>query len=124
MQNDAGVTVSGKLTVNLMAALFDMSAFVLIEGQGKSGVRSMQRYLNGKYSDELGILPCDGIYQREGFLMVFLGLVVITYEDVGGDAAARNDALDVGDALQILLTGVFAVHQLQNLVASALCTRS
>ncbi len=64
MQNDAGVTVSGKLTVNLMAALFDMSAFVLIEGQGKSGVRSMQRYLNGKYSDELGILPCDGIYQR------------------------------------------------------------
>lgn len=64
LQNDAGVTVSGKLTVNLMAALFDMSAFVLIEGQGKSGVRSMQRYLNGKYSDELGILPCDGIYQR------------------------------------------------------------
>ena len=63
LQNDAGVTVSGKLTVNLMAALFDMSAFVLIEGQGKSGVRSMQRYLNGKYSDELGILPCDGIYQ-------------------------------------------------------------
>ena len=53
--------------------------------------------------------------------MVFLGLVVITYEDVGGDAAARDDTLDVGDALQILLTGVFAVHQLQYLVASALC---
>ena len=53
--------------------------------------------------------------------MVFLGFVVITHEDVGGDAAAWDDALDVGDALQILLTGVFAVHQLQNLVASALC---
>ena len=52
--------------------------------------------------------------------MVFLGFVVITHEDVGGDAAAWDDALDVGDALQILLTGVFAVHQLQNLVASAL----
>lgn len=24
----------------------------------------MQRYLNGKYSDELGILPYDRIYQR------------------------------------------------------------
>ena len=53
--------------------------------------------------------------------MVFLGLVVITHEDVGGDAAAWDDTLDVGDALQILLTGVFAVHQLQNLIASALC---
>ena len=53
--------------------------------------------------------------------MVFLGFVVITYEDVGGDAAARDDALDIGDALQILLTGVFAVHQLQYLIASALC---
>src|SRR5574344_350268 len=53
--------------------------------------------------------------------MVFLGVGVITYEDVGGDAAARDDALDIGDALQILLTGVFAVHQLQYLIASALC---
>ena len=52
--------------------------------------------------------------------MVFLCLVVITHEDVGGDAAAWDDALDVSDVLQILLTGVFAVHQLQYLVTSAL----
>ena len=52
--------------------------------------------------------------------MVFFGFVVITHEDVGGDAAVRDDALDVGDVLQILLTSVFAVHQLQYLVASAL----
>ena len=52
--------------------------------------------------------------------MVFLGFVVITHEDVGGNAAARDDALDIGDALQIFLTGVFAVHQLQYLVTSAL----
>ena len=64
LQGDAGITANGQLTVNLMAALFDMSAFVLIPGQGKSKVRQMQQYLNGKYGDELGILPCDGIYQR------------------------------------------------------------
>ena len=64
LQSDAGVEVDGQLSVNLMAALFDMSAFVLIDGKGVSGVREMQRYLNRKYSDELGILPCDGIYQR------------------------------------------------------------
>lgn len=64
LQGDAGITANGQLTVNLIAALFDMSAFVLIPGQGKSKVRQMQQYLNGKYGDELGILPCDGIYQR------------------------------------------------------------
>ena len=37
--------------------------------------------------------------------MVFLGFVVTTHEDVGGDAAAWDDALDVGDALQILPHG-------------------
>ncbi|MBP2057343.1 peptidoglycan hydrolase-like protein with peptidoglycan-binding domain [Lactobacillus colini] len=64
LQNDAGIEADGQLSVNLMAALFDMSAFVLIPGRGVSGVREMQQYLNSRYSDELGILPCDGIYQR------------------------------------------------------------
>ena len=64
-QADAGVKNDGNLTVNLLAALFDMSAFILIPGRGDKSVREMQQYLNGKFSDELGILPCDGIYQRD-----------------------------------------------------------
>ena len=64
MQTDAGVKSDGILTVNLMAALFDMSAFVLISGRGDQKVRQIQQALNKRYSEELGIMPCDGIYQR------------------------------------------------------------
>lgn len=64
LQEDAGLLGTGDLSVHLMAALFDMSAFVLIPGEGSPQVREMQQYLNRKYSAEIGILPCDGIYQR------------------------------------------------------------
>lgn len=63
LQGDAGVAQTGQLSVNLLAALFDMSAFVLVDG-GDAKVRQIQQNLNAKYGDELGILPCDGIYQR------------------------------------------------------------
>ncbi|WP_391486857.1 glycoside hydrolase domain-containing protein [Lactobacillus mulieris] len=66
LQSDAGITADGILTVQLMAALFDMSAFVVIHQTKKSElIRSMQQYLNSKYWQELGIMPCDGIYQRD-----------------------------------------------------------
>ncbi|WP_395320374.1 glycoside hydrolase domain-containing protein [Fructilactobacillus frigidiflavus] len=66
LRKDAGLT-SGNLNVPLMAALFDMSAFKLLEG-GTSSVRSMQQYLNRNYlnyfGDDLGLVPTDGLYQR------------------------------------------------------------
>ncbi|MEN2682251.1 glycoside hydrolase domain-containing protein [Lacticaseibacillus paracasei] len=64
LQQNAGINVDGVVTVNLMAALFDMAAFTLIAG-GSAKVRSMQQYLNGRFSNNIGILPCDGIYQRD-----------------------------------------------------------
>ncbi|WP_227654871.1 hypothetical protein, partial [Klebsiella pneumoniae] len=60
----AGITANGVVTVNLLAALFDMAAFTLVTG-GSEKVRSMQQYLNGRFSNIIGILPCDGIYQRD-----------------------------------------------------------
>ena len=44
-------------------ALFDMSAFVRVEG-GNDTVRGMQQWLNVNYNNYFGILPCDGVYQR------------------------------------------------------------
>ena len=41
-----------------------MAAFTLVTG-GSEKVRSMQQYLNGRFSNIIGILPCDGIYQRD-----------------------------------------------------------
>lgn len=64
LQEDAGVSADGRITVALMAALFDMAAFVLVE-KGDARVREMQRTLNSKFSEELQeIMPCDGLYQR------------------------------------------------------------
>ena len=63
LQKNAGISQTGTLTVNLMEALFDMSAFTLVEN-GDSNVRHMQQDLNSRYSNDIGIQPCDGIYQR------------------------------------------------------------
>lgn len=63
-QHNAGLASDGEMTTPLMKALFDMSAFSLVSG-GSSPIRSMQQYLNGQYNKYFGILPCDGIYQRD-----------------------------------------------------------
>ena len=44
-------------------ALFDMSAFSLLPG-GDAQIQAMQKWLNGNYYSYTGIMPCDGIYQR------------------------------------------------------------
>ncbi|AUJ32561.1 MULTISPECIES: glycoside hydrolase domain-containing protein [Lactobacillaceae] len=85
LQSDAGITADGILTVNLMAALFDMSAFVLV-ADGDSRIREMQQALNKKYNADLGILPCDGIYQRETNTALIYALQRVE----GMDAATAN----------------------------------
>ncbi|MBU8891036.1 glycoside hydrolase domain-containing protein [Lactiplantibacillus plantarum] len=64
LQSDAGITANGTMTTNLMAALFDMSAFVLVQN-GDAKIRAMQQWLNANYESYIGIRPCDGIYQRD-----------------------------------------------------------
>ncbi|WEE35732.1 glycoside hydrolase domain-containing protein [Lactiplantibacillus paraplantarum] len=64
LQTDAGITADGKMTTNLMAALFDMSAFVLVV-DGDPKIRRMQQWLNANYESYIGVRPCDGLYQRD-----------------------------------------------------------
>ncbi|CAD5902062.1 conserved hypothetical protein [Carnobacterium maltaromaticum] len=54
-------------------ALFDMSAFRLVSG-GKAKTQEIQQYLNRTYSNYTGILPCDGIYQRQTNEALIYGL--------------------------------------------------
>lgn len=54
-------------------ALFDMSAFVLISS-GDSVIRKIQQNLNRNYFEYTGILPCDGVYQRETNKALIYGL--------------------------------------------------
>ena len=59
-------------------------------------------------------------HQGERLLEVFFGFVVIAHKDIGRDAAAGDNAADGIYLLQIILAGVFAVHQFQYPVAAAL----
>ena len=59
-------------------------------------------------------------HQVEAHLMILLRLVVVAHEDVCREPAVRNNPADSGHTVQIPLTGVLAVHQLQDLVATAL----
>lgn len=64
LQGDAGFDPDGILNAMWAKSLFDMSAFVLVPG-GDPKVREMQQKLNKNYHAYFGILPCDGIYQRD-----------------------------------------------------------
>lgn len=64
LQNEAGFpNGDGDFNSKWAKALFDMSAFVIVEG-GDEKIRGMQQWLNVNYNNYFGILPCDGIYQR------------------------------------------------------------
>ena len=63
-QEMAGLAPSGYMNAMLMKALLDMSAFALVPG-GDKNIRSMQQSLNAQYNRYFGLLPCDGVYQRD-----------------------------------------------------------
>lgn len=65
MKSEAGLSdTSATLNSQFMVALLNMSAFTLVS-DGVEAVRTMQQWLNNLYSTYLGILPCDGVYQRD-----------------------------------------------------------
>ncbi|MBQ0837592.1 DUF1906 domain-containing protein [Lactiplantibacillus pentosus] len=65
MKEYAGLSdTSGTLDSQFMAALLNMSAFTLV-ADGYEKIRTMQQQLNHDYLDYTGILPCDGVYQRD-----------------------------------------------------------
>lgn len=76
LQTEAGFTnPDGVLTALWAKALFDMSAFVLL-ANGDAKIRSMQQYLNLHYSEQTGILPADGVYQRDTNTALIYGVQV------------------------------------------------
>ncbi|MDG6770323.1 glycoside hydrolase domain-containing protein, partial [Lactiplantibacillus plantarum] len=65
MKEYAGLSdTSGTLDSQFMAALLNMSAFTLV-ANGYEKIRTMQQQLNHDYLAYTGILPCDGVYQRD-----------------------------------------------------------
>lgn len=114
MQIDAGLEPDGKITTDFMRALFDMSAFQLIFG-GKTEVREMQQYLNANYQKYFGILPTDGVYQRDtntALIYAFqdaIGLGDIANGFYGPGTISATPTLkvqDAGEAVRILQYGL------------------
>lgn len=82
-QKMAGLSPDGYLSTMLMKALLDMSAFALL---GDANIRLMQQELNRKYNAYFGLLPCDGIYQRE----TNQALIYALQAEIGMDTETAN----------------------------------
>ena len=108
LQKNAGLIPDGIVTVDLLAALFDMSAFVLVQG-GDTKVRQLHRWLNSEYSRYLGIMPCDGIYQRDtnvGLIYALQRAVGISSTSANGNFGSATNAALKGISLTVGSTGL------------------
>lgn len=67
LKDDAGINENNyNISSLLMKSLLSMDQFVLLKDYGgKPEIRSIQQYLNANYGSLVGIIPCDGIYQRQ-----------------------------------------------------------
>lgn len=67
LKRDAGIsTDNNHINALLLKALLSMDQFVLLGNYGGTNdIRTIQQYLNANYGEYVGIVPCDGLYQRE-----------------------------------------------------------
>lgn len=64
LQQDAGLTVTGKIDWKVWAGLLSINWFKQVSG-GDSITRLIQRQLNSDWSDVIGVGPCDGVVSRQ-----------------------------------------------------------
>ena len=66
LKTDAGkLNPDAVVTTNFMQALLSMEQFRLIVGtDGDTHIRSFQQEMNRDYEQYVGIIPCDGLYDR------------------------------------------------------------
>lgn len=85
-------------------------------GQMLGGIRSRPLRILEHKSAVVGTFP----HQRQRHLMILFGLGTVTRKNVCGQTAIRHNPANGRHAVQIPFTGVLAVHQFQDTVASAL----
>lgn len=90
MKKDAGkVNPDAVVRVNFMKALLSMNQFRIIAGSGgNSNVRSFQQEMNRDYEAYVGIIPCDGPYNRDTNTATILVLQAL--EDMPTSVANGN----------------------------------
>lgn len=103
LKNDAGITAtSSTVTLNVMKALLSMKQFqTYSEDVRILTIRSIQRTLNSKYENYTGLMPCDGIYDRnmnEALIKVLQAIEGYSVEDATGNFGSGTKA-GLGDLL-------------------------
>ncbi len=73
-QDDASITVTGTIDWKVWTGLLSLNWFTLAYG-GDALTRSMQKALNNRYSDTIGVQACDGVMSRNTALSVLVGLL-------------------------------------------------
>lgn len=64
LEADAGISGDGTyVSADLMKALLSMDQFRILPNSDQH-IRTFQQHLNGRYGTYVGIIPCDGIYDR------------------------------------------------------------
>lgn len=107
---------SGKVNAEIMKAVLDMSAFTLLS-DGDKNIRKMQQLLNRNYHTYFGILPCDGIYQRQTNSALIYGLQAeegMDTKTANGNYGEQTTTLtptlkegDTGNYVKILQWGLY-----------------
>ncbi|MCR5609941.1 MAG: DUF1906 domain-containing protein [Lachnospiraceae bacterium] len=64
LQTDVGLNADGVVTPQIFKSVLSQDVMKLAEN-GDSNVRTIQQYINNKYSQYIGIKQCDGIYSKE-----------------------------------------------------------
>lgn len=66
LKADAGLGGNSSISAAWMKELLSMDQFKLLSAYGgRAEIRTIQQYLNVNYGYYVGIIPCDGVYQRQ-----------------------------------------------------------
>lgn len=67
LKEDAGcLDATSTVTLNIMKALLSMDYFYSYDtSENVINIQNIQRYLNRNYEDYIGLIPCNGIYERK-----------------------------------------------------------
>lgn len=121
---------SSDVTLNVMKGLLSMDQYVLssdlIEDEEANKIRQIQQKLNRDYEQYLGIIPCDGIYERKmnkALIVVLQAIEGYDPESATGNFGAGTKAnlpLNMDDA-SLWLDDLITYRKCIQLIQYALC---
>lgn len=98
-RNEIGVdSTTGIVIGNIIGAILTTDSYKLDPNKGDAKIRQIQLQLNGKYSDLIGIIPTNGIYDKK----THKGLIKSLQHEIGvsADGVWGNNTMNACPTLQ------------------------